>query len=195
MKVQTASNGFILDDWILRHGLNVNSPVPYNGGRKWVFKVCPFNDTHTNGSAVLIEEPNGAIGFRCHHNSCSGNDWRKLREMYEPGCYDKPKAVQPQPATVDISGLMKPKPVDIGDLEKKENSIEFTGDPGKISEKLLHIPGLIDEITDFSMSCAPKPNRLLSFCGALSAKPWRTLSSSARQCCSRSTRSTPSSTA
>jgi hypothetical protein len=166
--VQTASNGFVLDDWILRHGLNVNSPVPYNGGRKWVFKVCPFNPQHTNGSAVLIEEPSGAIGFRCHHNSCSGNDWRKLREMYEPGCYDKPKAVQPQPATVDISGLMKPKPVDIGDLEKKENSIEFTGDPGKISEKLLHVPGLIDEITDFSMSCAPKPNRLLSFCGALS---------------------------
>ena len=114
---QTASNGFVLDDWILRHGLNVNSPVPYNGGRKWVFKVCPFNDTHTNGSAVLIEEPNGAIGFRCHHNSCSGNDWRKLREMYEPGCYDKPKA--PEPVNVDISGLMKPKPVDIGDLEKE----------------------------------------------------------------------------
>ena len=164
--VQTASNGFILDDWILRHGLNVNSPVPYNGGRKWVFKVCPFNPDHTNGSAVLIEEPSGAIGFRCHHNSCAGNDWRKLREMCEPGCYDRPKPQEP--VTVDISGLVKPKPVDIGDLEKKENSIEFTGDPGKISEKLLHIPGLIDEITDFSMSCAPKPNRLLSFCGALS---------------------------
>ena len=140
--------------------------VPYNGGRKWVFKVCPFNPQHTNGSAVLIEEPSGAVAFRCHHNSCSGNDWHRLRELYEPGCYDKPKA--PEPVNVDISGLMKPKPVDLGDLEKKENSIEFTGDPGKISEKLLHVPGLIDEITDFSMSCAPKPNRLLSFCGALS---------------------------
>ena len=172
----SSSSGFVLDDWILRHGLDVRSPVPYNGGRKWVFKVCPFNPQHTNGSAVLIEEPSGAIGFRCHHNSCSGNDWRKLREIYEPGCYDRPQPLEP--ATVDISGLMKPKPVDLnglmkpksaelGDIEKKENSIEFTGDPGKISEKLLHVPGLIDEITEFSMSCAPKPNRLLSFCGAL----------------------------
>ena len=172
----SSSSGFVLDDWILRHGLDVKSPVPYNGGRKWVFKVCPFNPQHTNGSAVLIEEPNGAIGFRCHHNSCTGNDWRKLREMYEPGCYDRPQPLEP--ATVDISGLMKPKPVDIGkdmkpksvdigEIEKKENSIEFTGDPGKISEKLLHVPGLIDEITEFSLSCAPKPNRLLSFCGAL----------------------------
>ena len=160
------TDAFDLDTWILHHGLDVDAPVPYNGGRKWVFKVCPFNPKHTNRSAVLIEEPNGAIGFRCHHNSCSGNDWRKLREMCEPGCYDKPKPQEP--VTVDISGLVKPKPVDIGDLEKKENSIEFTGDPGKISEKLLHVPGLIDEITDFSMSCAPKPNRLLSFCGALS---------------------------
>ena len=166
--VAPSSSGFVLDDWILRHGLNVNSPVPYNGGRKWVFKVCPFNSQHTNGSAVLIEEPSGAIGFRCHHNSCAGNDWHRLREMYEPGCYDKPKAAPPQPATVDISSLVKPKPVDLDELEKKENSLEFTGDPGKISEKLLHVPGLIDEITDFSMSCAPKPNRLLSFCGALS---------------------------
>ena len=159
------SDAFDLDTWILRHGLDVKSPVPYNGGRKWVFKVCPFNPDHTNGSAVLIEEPSGAIGFRCHHNSCAGNDWHKLREMYEPGCYTKPEPVKP--AEVDISGIMK-KPVDLEALEKKENVLEFTGDPGKISEKLLHVPGLIDEITDFSMSCAPKPNRLLSFCGALS---------------------------
>ena len=160
---------FDLDTWILSHGLNVDAPVPYNGGRKWVFKVCPFNPNHTNRSAVLIEEPSGAVAFRCHHNSCAGNDWHKLREMYEPGCYDKPKvqASTPQPADVDISGIMK-KSVDLEALEKKENILEFTGDPGKISEKLLHVPGLIDEITDFSMSCAPKPNRLLSFCGALS---------------------------
>jgi len=167
--VAVSNPGFSLDDWILRHGLDIDSPVPYNGGRKWVFKVCPFNHEHTNRSAVLIEEPSGAVAFRCHHNSCSGNDWHKLREMYEPGCYDKPKvqASAPQPADVDISGIMK-KTVDIEALETKENILEFTGDPGKINEKLLHVPGLIEEITDFSMSCAPKPNRLLSFCGALS---------------------------
>ena len=159
MPVQTASgSGFILDDWILRHGLNVNSPVPYNGGRKWVFKVCPFNPQHTNGSAVLIEESSGAVAFRCHHNSCSGNDWRKLREMYEPGCYDKPKPQEP--VSVDISGLVKRKDTPQDDVDHFKN-------PGKMPEKYLHIPGFIDELTDFSMSCAPKPNRVLSFCGAL----------------------------
>ena len=156
--VAASNPGFVLDDWILRHGLNVNSPVPYNGGRKWVFKVCPFNDTHTNGSAVLIEEPSGAIGFRCHHNSCSGNDWRKLREMYEPGCYDKPKPQEP--VSVDISGLVKRK-------DTPQDDVDHFNNPGKMPEKYLHIPGFIDELTDFSMSCAPKPNRVLSFCGAL----------------------------
>ncbi len=162
--VLRASNGFVLDDWILRHGLNVNSPVPYNGGRKWVFKVCPFNPQHTNSSAVLIEEPSGAVGFRCHHNSCSGNDWRKLREMYEPGCYDRQPTEHPD---VDLSGLLGKKSAQKEQPEKEEEQHDLFPDPGALPEELIHIPGFVDEYAQWITDTAPYPNRVLAFCASL----------------------------
>lgn len=55
-----------------------------------------------------------------------------------------------------------------GDSQDVQDEIAETfSDPGKIQEKLLHIPGFVDELTDWSMDSAPYPNRVLSFCGAL----------------------------
>lgn len=76
---------FALDAWVSVHCPELGAPSPWQGGRKWLFPVCPFNDTHTDKSAVLIEQPSGAVVFRCHHNSCSGKDWFALRELREPG--------------------------------------------------------------------------------------------------------------
>jgi hypothetical protein len=44
------------------------------------------------------------------------------------------------------------------------NSIE---DPGPIPERLLHIPGFVDEVMKFTLSRAPFPNVPLAFCGAI----------------------------
>ena len=99
-------SGFDLDAWIRRYCPELGAPQVWKDGRKWVFPVCPFNDAHRNRSAVLIQEPSGAIAFRCHHNGCVGNDWRKLRELKEPGCYD---ATTPD-LSVDLSGILKQKP-------------------------------------------------------------------------------------
>ncbi len=56
-----------------------------------VLKVCPFNaDLLTDRSGSDHWNGDGKIGFVCHHNGCSGNDWRALREYVgEPGCYDR----------------------------------------------------------------------------------------------------------
>ena len=72
---------FDLDSWIAQYCPELGSPQPWKGGRKWIFPVCPFNEAHTNKSAVLIQEPSGAVAFKCHHNGCSGNDWRALRNL------------------------------------------------------------------------------------------------------------------
>ena len=88
---------FDADRWISEHCTDIGGPKPWNGGRKWVFKVCPFNPAHSNGSAVLIQEASGAMAFRCHHNGCAGNNWQKLREMLEPGCYDREQQTEPLP--------------------------------------------------------------------------------------------------
>ena len=105
---------FDLDSWIARFCPELGQPQVWKDGRKWVFPVCPFNDAHRNRSAVLIQQSNGAIAFRCHHNSCTGNDWHKLRELRAPGCYDRRETTLPD---VDISGILAQKPRNVPAVE------------------------------------------------------------------------------
>jgi|GEM_PF-1662099 len=97
---------FELDDWIQQYCPELGNPQPWKDGRRWVFPVCPFNPEHRNKSAVLIEQSSGAIAFTCHHNGCLGNDWPKLRELREPGCYDRSR----EDPGVDLTGILKQKP-------------------------------------------------------------------------------------
>ena len=150
---------FDLDSWIAQYCPELGSPQPWKGGRKWIFPVCPFNEAHTNKSAVLIQEPSGAVAFKCHHNGCSGNDWRALRELREPGCYDRRKEAN---SDVDLSGILKPNRI-----EKQEKEAPLFPNPGPVPDKLLSIPGFIDDVVKLSMQSAPYPNRVLSFTGAL----------------------------
>jgi len=106
-KPRSVSGEFDLDDWIRQYCPELGTPSEWKGGRRWVFPVCPFNPAHANKSAVLIEQPSGAIAFRCHHNGCAGNDWPRLRELREPGCYDPPPLMK-----VNIDGILKQKPKD-----------------------------------------------------------------------------------
>ena len=150
---------FDLDSWIAQYCPELGSPQPWKGGRKWIFPVCPFNEAHTNKSAVLIQEPSGAVAFKCHHNGCSGNDWRALRELREPGCYDRREEAS---SDVDLSGILKPNRI-----EKQEKEAPLFPNPGPVPDKLLSIPGFIDDVVKLSMQSAPYPNRVLSFTGAL----------------------------
>ena len=150
---------FDLDSWIAQYCPELGSPQSWKGGRKWIFPVCPFNEAHTNKSAVLIQEPSGAVAFKCHHNGCSGNDWRALRELREPGCYDRREEAN---SDVDLSGILKPNRI-----EKQEKEAPLFPNPGPVPDKLLSIPGFIDDVVKLSMQSAPYPNRVLSFTGAL----------------------------
>ena len=150
---------FDIDSWITQYCPDLGSPQPWKGGRKWIFPVCPFNEAHTNKSAVLIQEPSGAVAFKCHHNGCSDNDWRALRELREPGCYDRREEAN---SDVDLSGILKPNRI-----EKQEKEAPLFPNPGPVPDKLLSIPGFIDDVVKLSMQSAPYPNRVLSFTGAL----------------------------
>lgn len=148
---------FILDDWIRQHCPELGQSQEWKGGRRWVFSVCPFNSAHDNKSAVLIEQSSGAIAFACHHNGCRGNDWRKLRELKEPGCYDHPT----EDTGVNLTGILKQNtPI-------REKTESLFPNPGPIPEKLLAVPGFIEDVLKLTMSSAPYPNRVLAFTGAL----------------------------
>jgi hypothetical protein len=80
----SGSERFDLDRWISDRGLDVAGAVDWSGGRKWIFRVCPWNEDHRNRSAYIVQFSSGAIAAGCHHNGCNGKDWTSLRAMYEP---------------------------------------------------------------------------------------------------------------
>jgi hypothetical protein len=63
---------FELGEWIKASRLDAIGPEPWQGGRKWIFKTCPWNPDHTNRSAFIIQQPGGAIAAGCHHDGCHG---------------------------------------------------------------------------------------------------------------------------
>jgi len=75
-----------MEDFIRNHlsHCEAGPATPYDGGLKWVLRVCPFNPDHDNRSAVIVMRPNGTLGFRCHHDGCRGNNWKALRAKCEP---------------------------------------------------------------------------------------------------------------
>ena len=76
---------FDLEEWLATHQVPAEDRGAWNGGRKWIFRRCPWNTEHTNSAAYLIQFANGAIAAGCHHNSCADKDWHALRDVVEPG--------------------------------------------------------------------------------------------------------------
>ena len=82
-----ASN-FDLENWMIEHGIQYRV-TGYSGGQKYILDHCPFDHTHKGKDAVIFKLANGAIGFKCFHNSCSDKTWRDVRLLYEPDAYSR----------------------------------------------------------------------------------------------------------
>ena len=80
-----AAQGFDVTRWLRRHRIEVRrGPIPWGDkGERWELVACPFDPSHTGGSAVVIRGSNGALGFKCQHNSCAGRGWREFRHFVE----------------------------------------------------------------------------------------------------------------
>lgn len=115
-KLGATQNGFSLATWIVKHGLTVRGPESWKSGQRWVFPACPFDAGHTNSSAYLVELPNGAVAFGCHHNGCVGRGWHELRDLIEPGwraTVTLPRAATAQggvPLPLALKGLRDAEP-------------------------------------------------------------------------------------
>ena len=95
--------GFNLESFIASHLDVRRGPLPWEGrGRKWELETCPFNPEHTNGCAVVTEGSNGAIGFKCHHDTCSDKHWRDLRDLFEEPRSESKSAASVVPADDSI---------------------------------------------------------------------------------------------
>jgi hypothetical protein len=81
---RSRGNSFDLQQWVAAHNLKVDGPTPWNGGRRWLFPICPFNEDHRDKSAFIVQFPSGAVAAGCLHKSCETKTWHDLRDLVEP---------------------------------------------------------------------------------------------------------------
>jgi hypothetical protein len=91
-KKSNTEAGFNLKEFIVQHELDVAYTGPWQkGATKYVLATCPWNESHTNQSAYIIQFANGGIAAGCHHNSCSEENWHTLRQKFDPN-YNPPSS-------------------------------------------------------------------------------------------------------
>ena len=89
-------SNFDLDEFITKHNIPVTKKVEVADGTRYYLEHCLFNPDHKGKDAILFKHNNGAVAYYCYHNSCQNNDWRKVREMYEPDAYHNKRNEFPQ---------------------------------------------------------------------------------------------------
>lgn len=151
---------FDLDAWIAEFCPELGEPQPWQGGRKWIFDVCPFNPDHTNRSAVLIQQASGAVAFKCHHNGCAGNDWHALRELRDP------EHLRTAGRAAIYGGELE-DPNALPEIAVPEPPAGRHANPGPLDPALLRVPGFVADVAAYDLATAPYPNRTLAFAGAL----------------------------
>lgn len=79
---------FDVASWLDRNGIKYKR-AKYKSGDKYILDECPFDSNHHAPDSAVFVQSNGAIGFKCLHNSCSNYKWKDLRLKFEPDAYTK----------------------------------------------------------------------------------------------------------
>ncbi len=70
--------------FIKKHGLDLAYQSPFaNNATKYILRTCPWNSDHTNSAAYIVQFNDGGVAAGCHHNGCSGENWKSLRSLLE----------------------------------------------------------------------------------------------------------------
>ncbi len=78
---------FDIDKFIADNGIAVRNESTSGGVRKIVLEECPFDSSHKAPDSAIFVMQNGAIAFKCFHNSCADKRWSDVRQLYDPDCY------------------------------------------------------------------------------------------------------------
>jgi len=81
------SQDFDLVGFLQKNGITYEEDVS-DRAKIYRLDICPFDHNHRNGDAKIFLYSNGAIAFKCHHNSCRGRKWQDVRLLFEPDAYD-----------------------------------------------------------------------------------------------------------
>ena len=89
---------FNLRNFIRDNGIGVQKEISLpGGGTKYVLTECLFDSGHKAPDAAIFEMPNGAIAYKCFHNSCSHHTWQEVRLKFDPHAYDQRQPIYHQP--------------------------------------------------------------------------------------------------
>ena len=89
--IQTEKKGkFDLQKFISDHNIPVKSVENTPDGTvKYILEHCLFDESHKGKDAAIFKKPDGSLGYKCFHNSCSDKHWKDVRLLFEPDAYDK----------------------------------------------------------------------------------------------------------
>lgn len=131
-KKNTKYSGINVEEWIERYNIDVSHVKEESDRTCYVLEKCPWNENHTDKSASITKFHEGGISAKCHHDSCSHESWKTLRERYEgKKCRDKnPKEEKKSQADVMIELAMEAGDTFFHDeLNEKYVAIEGDGNP------------------------------------------------------------------
>lgn len=80
---------FDLDEFIRKYNIGISRTIKEKNYTKYVLEVCPFDASHHAPDAAIFRMDNGAISFKCLHNSDSNKTWADVRRLYEPNAYER----------------------------------------------------------------------------------------------------------
>lgn len=138
---------FDIDNFIARHSIRVSKIVNYGLGRKFILEECVFDSNHKAPDACIFAMNNGAIGYKCFHNSCQRYTWKDVRIKFEPDAYDKKEREYSKQRTTKPTGttiaelIGKAKPTDETKVFVQMSEIEAVD-----RSKLVTIPSGFTEL-------------------------------------------------
>ena len=127
---------FELKAFIQKNGIEVKSELSFQGGTKYILDHCLFDHSHRSKDAALFELQNGAIAYKCMHNSCSGYKWQDVRKMFEPDAYDKKFETQTKRVTEKRDEIVPQKQTP----EKGSKFLNFKEIEAKDRTQIVSIP-------------------------------------------------------
>lgn len=129
------NNAFNLDEFISKHGINIIRKQPFKNGEKLIID-CPFDSNH-KGDGAIFRLNNGAIGFKCFHNSCSHHNWESFRNHFEPNRFRNNQISYNRRIDSKTTHEYKPQ-IETDDKGKK--FLTFTEIKDKDESKIVSIP-------------------------------------------------------
>lgn len=130
---------FDLRSWMAEHDIRIYRERPGDDCRIYLLEECPFDHSHQRGDSRIFHYSNGAIAFKCHHNSCKEKAWKDVRKLFDPD-YDHidDGHIDDGYAQYRANRLKR----------KDEDYVELTGTEEQLNEPMFFTPSMIDALPD-----------------------------------------------